>query len=66
MTPPTARRYNSGMKQLLRKPLFSGLLLSVPLWVVFNNYLVALMVALLVSFLASMCHTLYLMNRKKP
>jgi len=53
------------MKQLLRKPLFSGLLLSLPLWVVFNNYLVGLMVALLVSFLASMCHALYLMNRKK-
>lgn len=63
---PVRRRYNDGMKQFLRKPLFSAFLLSLPLWVIFNNYLVALMVALLVSFFASMCHSLYLMNRKKP
>ncbi|MDS1140213.1 hypothetical protein RE432_07165 [Pusillimonas sp. SM2304] len=53
------------MKQLLRKPLFFAILLSLPLWIVFNNYIVAITVALLVAFLASMCHTLYLMTRKK-
>ncbi|MGP1613825.1 MAG: hypothetical protein ACTS5Y_01990 [Pollutimonas bauzanensis] len=47
------------MKQLLRKPLAFALLLSLPLWVVFDNYLVAIMVALLVAFLLSMCYTLY-------
>ena len=58
-------RYNSGMKQLLRKPLSFAFLLSLPLWIVFSNYIVAITVALLVAFLASMCHSLYLMNRKK-
>ena len=53
------------MKQLLQKPLLSAFLLSLPLWIVFNNYIVAIAVGLLVAFLASMCHSLYLMNRKK-
>ncbi len=59
------------MKQLVRKPFFLALLLSLPLWIVFNNYIVAIMVALLVAFLLSMCHSLYVLNRanakpKKP
>ena len=63
--PSISDRYNSRMKQLLRKPLFFAILLSIPLWIVFNNYIVAIMVALLAAFLASMCHALYLMNKKK-
>jgi uncharacterized protein (DUF58 family) len=53
------------MKQLVRKPFFLALLLSLPLWIVFNNYIVAIMVALLVAFLLSMCHSLYVLNRAK-
>lgn len=54
------------MKQLIRKPLLLAVLLSLPLWVVFNNYIVAITVALLCGFLASMCHTLYLLRRGSP
>ncbi|NYT84938.1 hypothetical protein [Pollutimonas harenae] len=53
------------MKQLLGKPLLFAFLLSIPLWIVFSNYIVAITVGLLVAFLASMCYSLYLMNRKK-
>ncbi len=53
------------MKQLVRKPFFLALLLSLPLWIVFNNYIVAIIVALLVAFLLSMCHSLYLLSRGK-
>lgn len=42
------------MKQLLRKPFLLALILSLPLWLAFNNYIVALCVALLVAFLVSM------------
>lgn len=53
------------MKQLVRKPFFLALLLSLPLWIVFNNYIVAIIVALLVAFLLSMCHSLYLLSQGK-
>ena len=46
------------MKQLLRKPLLLAFLLSLPFWVVLDNYLVSLIVSLLVAFLASMCYSL--------
>lgn len=58
-------RYNSGMKQLVRKPLLLAFLLSIPLWIVFDNYLVAGMAALLAAFLAAMCHALYVLGKKK-
>lgn len=54
------------MKQLLRKPLLLAFLLSLPLWIVFNNYIVAIMVALLVAFLLSMCYSLFLLSKGKP
>ncbi|WP_442595433.1 hypothetical protein ACSBPU_02895 [Parapusillimonas sp. JC17] len=53
------------MKQLIKRPFLLAILLSLPLWVVFGNYIVAVSVALITAFLLSMCHTLYLMNRKK-
>ncbi|MGB3287679.1 MAG: hypothetical protein WBA83_00240 [Burkholderiaceae bacterium] len=53
------------MKQLVRKPLLLAFLLSIPLWVVFDNYLVAGMAALLAAFLAAMCHALYTLGKKK-
>ncbi|NYT62639.1 hypothetical protein H0A66_09980 [Alcaligenaceae bacterium] len=51
------------MKQLVRKPFALALILSLPLWIVFNNYIVAIIVALLVSFFLSMCHSLYLLSQ---
>ena len=52
------------MKQLARKPLLLSLLLSLPLWVVFDNYLVAIITALLLGFLVSMCHSLWVLRQR--
>ena len=52
------------MRQLLRKPLLLSFILSVPLWIVFNNYIVALSVALLVAFLLSMLETMLALRRE--
>jgi hypothetical protein len=52
------------MKSLLRKPLLLAVLLSIPLWVVFGNYIVAITVALLVSLLGMMCLQLYTFGKK--
>ncbi|RTZ45695.1 hypothetical protein EKL30_06690 [Candidimonas sp. SYP-B2681] len=51
------------MKQLVRKPFFLAMLLTIPLWIVFSNFVVAIMVALFSAFLVSMCHSLYVVNR---
>lgn len=53
------------MKELVRRPFISGIVLSVPLWVVFNNYIVAVSVGLLAAFLLSMGYSLWLMSRGK-
>ncbi|MBB5215437.1 hypothetical protein [Parapusillimonas granuli] len=53
------------MKQLITRPFLLSILLSIPLWIVFDNFIVAVSVALITAFLLSMCHTLYLMNKKK-
>lgn len=60
-----AERSPTAMKQLVRKPFFLALLLSIPLWIAFNNYIVAITVALLVAYLLSMCHSLYVLTRAK-
>ncbi|WP_167670874.1 hypothetical protein [Allopusillimonas ginsengisoli] len=52
------------MKQLARKPLLLSFLLSLPLWIVFNNYVVALICALLVGFFVSMCCSLWVLHNK--
>lgn len=52
------------MKQLVNRPLLLGLFLSIPLWIVFGNYLVAIMVALFVSFLLSMANALRNLHSK--
>lgn len=52
------------MKQLANKPLFLAVILSVPLWIVFGNYLVGAMAALLAAFFIAMCHSLYLLNKR--
>src|SRR5690554_6240285 len=54
------------MKQLARKPLLSAFLLAIPLWIVFDNYIVAISVALLVAFLVSMSYALYRLNAGSP
>lgn len=53
------------MKPLLNHPFLLALLLSLPLWVVLGNYIVALMAALLLAFLLSMYNALRVLNRKK-
>ncbi|MGE4368953.1 MAG: hypothetical protein AB7E12_04670 [Burkholderiaceae bacterium] len=53
------------MKSLALRPLLLSFLLSLPLWVIFDNFIVALVVALLLGFLVSMCRSLYLINQNK-
>lgn len=53
------------MKQLLNHPFLLALILSVPLWVLLGNYIVAFIAALLVAFLLSMVRALRVLNRKK-
>ncbi|TKR56730.1 hypothetical protein D7I39_03685 [Allopusillimonas ginsengisoli] len=64
---PTRRgpRFQNLMNQLVRRPLLLSFLLSLPLWIIFNNYIVALIVGLLAGFLVSMCHSLWVINQKK-
>lgn len=54
------------MKLLARKPFLLGLILSLPLWVVFDNFLVGFSVALLIAFLLSMCVALRVLKRQSP
>lgn len=53
------------MKQLLRKPFLLSLLLSLPLWVVFKNYIVALSASLLIAFLLSMIDSIIVIQRQQ-
>lgn len=54
------------MKQIVNRPFLLALFLSLPLWVVFGNYVVAAITALLVSFLLSMANALRIMRRGRP
>ncbi len=53
------------MKQLVNHPFVLALILSLPLWIVLGNYLVAFIAALLISFLLSMYNALRILSRKK-
>lgn len=53
------------MKQLLKKPFLLALILSLPLWIVFNNYIVAICVALLVAFLLAMIDSIIVVQRQQ-
>ncbi len=53
------------MKQLLNRPVLLALILSVPLWIVFGNYVVAIMAALFISFLLSMYNALRVLQRER-
>ncbi len=54
------------MKQIINRPFLLALFLSLPLWIVFGNFIVALMAALLFSFLLSMANALLTMRNRKP
>ncbi len=53
------------MKQILNRPLLLAFILSLPLWIVFGNYVVAIIAALLVAFLLSMSNALRVLQRRK-
>jgi len=53
------------MKQLLRKPFLLALILSLPLWITFNNFIVAFSVALLISFFLSMIDSIVAIRRQQ-
>lgn len=53
------------MKQLVRKPLLLSFMLSLPLWVALDNYVIALGAGLLLGFLVSMGHSLWTLNRRE-
>ena len=50
---------------MINRPLLLALLLSLPLWIVVGNYLVAIIAALLLAFLMSMCNALRVLNKDK-
>lgn len=51
------------MKQLMRRPFLCGLLLSLPLWLFFDNYIIAISVALISTFTLSMALSLREMEK---
>jgi len=51
------------MKMLARMPLLLAAILALPLWITFDNFIVAAIVALLLSFLIAMCRALYMLTR---
>lgn len=53
------------MRQLARKPMLLGFLLSLFLWPLFGNVVVALSVGLLLAFLISMVDSLLLLQRSR-
>ena len=53
------------MKQLAQKPLFLSLMLAFVLWLVLDNFVVALAIGLLVGFMVSMLHSLRVLKREK-
>ena len=54
------------MKDLARAPALLSLLLSIPLWLVLGNFIVALIVALLIAFMIAMCHSLLVLKNQPP
>lgn len=54
------------MRHLVRKPVLLALVLVLPLWIAFNNFIIAIVVALLAAFFITMCHALYTLKRMGP
>lgn len=50
------------MKQLASAPLLLSLLLTIPLWLVLDNIIVALLAGLLLAFLIAMARSLYILK----
>lgn|GEM_PF-4577769 len=56
---------NSYMRQLANRPMLLAALLVIPLWVIFSNFVVALVVALLVAFLVAMIYSLRVLKKQE-
>ena len=56
---------NTAMKTLIRRPFLSGLLLSLPLWVALQNFIVAVSLGMLLSFLISMLASLHQLKQTR-
>lgn len=55
------------MKELANKPLLTSLLLALPLWLIFDNFVVGAILGLLAGFFITMCVSLHrLKHGKKP
>lgn len=55
------------MKELANKPLLTSLLLALPLWFIFDNFVVGAILGLLAGFFITMCISLHrLKHAKKP
>lgn len=63
---PLSTRTISPMKQLARKPLLLAFILTLPLWIVLGNFIVAASVGLLLAFFIAMCHALYVLRQRDP
>lgn len=53
------------MKALLSRPLVLAVLLCLPLWVLFGNFIAALISAILISFLIGMLRALQSLAKNK-
>lgn len=53
------------MKTLLSKPLVLAVLLCLPLWVLFGNFIAALISAILISFFIGMLRALKTLSNNK-
>ena len=53
------------MNALLSKPLLLAILLCLPLWVVFGNFIAALISAVLISFFIAMLRALKSLSQNK-
>lgn len=54
------------MRPWLRKPFLLGLILALPLWLVLHNFIVAVSVGLLMSFLGSMVDAIVTLRNAPP
>jgi len=53
------------MKELANKPLLTSLLLAVPLWLIFDNFVVGAILGLLAGFFMTMCVSLHRLKHGK-
>jgi len=58
-------RFRSLIRILAGKPVLLAALLSLPLWVVLGNFIVAASVGLLLAFLLAMGHSLHVIKKRR-